>query len=54
MTKWKCYRKHCYDMQSVCMAEKFVLFHNTRFRFGLAYHEYICPHCGVRRYWFIS
>ena len=54
MTKRKCKKKHYYEWQSICMAEKIVLFHNTRFRIALSGHDYICPHCGCRTEWFIN
>lgn len=52
MTKRRCLKIH--HPESVCMAERFVLFHNTRFRIGLAYHEYWCCECSKqRKIWFI-
>lgn len=52
MTKRKCLKIH--HPESVCMAERFVLFNNTRFRIGLAYHEYWCCECRKqRKIWFI-
>ena len=54
MTKRKCKKKHYYEWQSICMAERIVLFHNSRFRIALSGHEYICPYCGCRREWFIN
>lgn len=53
MRKKKCMKIH--EPKSVCMAERIVLFHNTRFRIGLAYHEYWCYECcRPRKVWFIS
>jgi hypothetical protein len=53
MRKSKCLRLHY--PQHICMAERFVLFRNTRFRIGLAYHEYYCTECKKQRMkWFIS
>lgn len=54
MTKKKCFKEHYYKMESICMAECFVLFPDSRFRIALSAHEYICPVCGVRRKWFIN
>lgn len=54
MTKRSCFRKHFYEMESICMAEKYVLFHDTRFRVALSAHEFICPYCGIRRKWFLN
>lgn len=52
MTKRRCLKIH--HPESVCMAERFVLFNNTRFRIGLAYHEYWCFECRKqRKIWFI-
>lgn len=49
----KCMRVH--EPESVCMAERFVLFHNTRFRIALSYHEYWCHKCGrPRKIWFVN
>lgn len=54
MNKKNCFKNHYYDMQSICMVERFVLFHNTKFRIALGCHEFMCPFCGVRHRWFIS
>jgi hypothetical protein len=54
MTKRNCRKKHYCDWESSCIAERFVLFHNTRFRIALSYHEWFCPHCGYRYDWFIN
>lgn len=52
MTKRKCLVKH--NPESICMAERFVLFHNTKFRIALGYHEYGCNICKKsRKVWFI-
>lgn len=53
MKKKKCMKIHYPD--SICMAEKIVLFHNTRFRIALGVHEYYCPICRkVRDFWFFN
>lgn len=53
MTKWKCLKIHY--PQSICMAEKIVLFHGTRFRIALSGHEYYCEKCNkIRRMWFLN
>lgn len=53
MRKKKCMKEHY--PESICMVERMVLFHGTRFRVGLAVHEYYCPVCKkTRNYWFIS
>lgn len=52
MTKRKCMRNH--PLMSGSLAERFVLFHDTRFRIALACHESWCPVCvKARRKWFI-
>jgi len=52
MLKGRCL-KHHYP-ESICMADRLVLFHNTRFRIALAYHEYYCEKCKKQRMkWFI-
>ena len=53
MTTRRCLKTHY--PQSICMAEKAVLFHGTRFRIALAGQEYFCEKCNkIRRTWFIS
>ena len=49
MRKSKCLKEHNNVLESVCMAERFVLFHGTRFRIGLSAHEYWCPKCKKAR-----
>lgn len=53
MTTRKCLKTHY--PQSLCMAERIVLFHDTRFRIALSVHEYYCEKCNkVRSIWFIN
>ena len=53
MTKRKCMKKHY--PESICMVEKLVLFHGTRFRISLIVHEYYCEKCNkVRDIWFLG
>lgn len=53
MWKSKCLRTHY--PESLCMAERIVLFHDTRFRIALSVHEYYCEKCKkIRRLWFIN
>lgn len=55
MRKRKCLKEHNSVLESVCMVERLVLFHGTRFRIGLAVHEFWCPKCKrTRDIWFIS
>nr|DAH89942.1 MAG TPA: hypothetical protein [Caudoviricetes sp.] len=51
--KSNCLRTHY--PESICMAEKIVFFHGTRFRIALSVHEFYCHKCNkVRRLWFIN
>lgn len=53
MWKSKCLRTHY--PESLSMAERIVLFHDTRFRIALSVHEYYCEKCKkIRRLWFIN
>lgn len=53
MTKRMCMRIHY--PESICMVERIVLFHNTRFRIAMSVHEYYCQICRkTRDVWFIS
>lgn len=53
MRKGKCLKKHY--PESICMAERFVLFHGTKFRVALCVHEYYCKECNkVRDIWFLG
>jgi len=49
----KCMKVHY--PHPICMAERFVAFHSTRFRIALSIHEFYCDECKkVRRVWFIN
>lgn len=51
--KSNCLRTHY--PESICMAEKIVFFHGTRFRVALSVHMFYCDKCNkVRRLWFIN
>lgn len=53
MRKRKCMKMHY--PESICMAEKLVLFQGTRFQVSLIVHEYYCPICKTARdIYFIS
>lgn len=53
LKKSNCLRTHY--PESICMAEKIVFFHGTRFRIALSVHEFYCHKCNkVRRLWFIN
>ena len=53
MKKSNCLRTHY--PESICMAEKVVFFHGTRFRIALSVHEFYCDKCNkVRHLWFIN
>lgn len=53
MRKGKCMKMHC--PESICMAERFVLFHGTKFRIALGVHVYYCEKCNkVRQFWFFN
>ena len=53
MRKNKCLKIHY--PEGICMAERFVLFHGTRFRIALSVHEYYCETCNkVRCVWFLN
>ena len=53
MRKKKCMREHY--PESICMVEKIVFFHKTKFRISLCVHEYYCPVCKkARDFWFIG
>lgn len=49
----KCLKEHY--PQSICMAERIVIFHNTKFRMALSVHEFYCVKCKkVRKIWFVN
>ena len=53
MRKSKCLKTHY--PESICMAERIVLFHGTRFRIALSVHEFYCEKCKKARHlWFIN
>lgn len=53
MRKSKCLKMHY--PESICMAERIVLFHGTRFRIALSVHEFYCKKCKkIRNLWFIN
>lgn len=43
MRKSKCIKTHY--PESICMAERIVLFHGTKFRVALTAHEFYCEKC---------
>lgn len=52
-SKKNCMKYH--KLKPICTAERFVLFHNTRFRIALSYHEDWCDECQKsRKIWFMN
>jgi len=55
MTGRKCFEKHFSSIHGICAAERFVLFHDTRFRIAVVVYEFSCDKCNKsRRIYFIS
>lgn len=52
-SKRKCLKTHY--PESICMAERVVLFDNTKFRLAISVHEFYCDKCHkVRDVWFLN